>query len=124
MPRKITQTELNRRIDGRLRDGQIGIREARRGEIILIHTEPAIYEIEVVSPACMLVNITSMQDPTFERRKPCRFLGSIWDNVQDITCWEEAPMGVYGTILNNCYLVVELLGRTLVLPKIYFGAHC
>ncbi|MFQ5676887.1 MAG: hypothetical protein ACE5G1_13405 [bacterium] len=92
--------------------------DCRKGERIRILTEPATYEVEILDPSLLIVEISSVQDLDFEDGRICRFMGCLWDNIE-LTRWEDAPMSMFGFLLKDCYPVVELRNRLLTLPKIY-----
>lgn len=110
--------EIHRRIEQAELEGGICVADCRKGEVIKIHTEPVVYELVVVDPSFLMVEVTSVRDPDFTDTRVCRFMGCIWDNMK-IVRWEDAPMGIFGFLLRNCYPVISLQGRLLVLPKIY-----
>ncbi|MDP2598998.1 MAG: hypothetical protein Q8P49_04155 [Candidatus Liptonbacteria bacterium] len=118
MWKKISRHEFDRRMEKKEADGEIVLRDLKRGEVIRVLTEPTTYVFEVVDPGGQLVEVTSLHDPDFFETRVCLFCGSIWDNVE-IGCWSQAPMKVFGCLLRDCYPVVCLGGRFLVLPKIY-----
>ena len=115
---KIPKEETMRRLNKWHADGMIELYDVRKGDVIVVHTEPATYLFTVFNPQTQLVDVASFQDPDFFETQRCIFFGCVWED-QEIESWAKASMKINGCLLKDCYLVLSFNGRATVFPRIY-----
>ncbi len=119
MAEKISAREMHRRLQKLEEEGTFSLSDKAVGEIVTIHTDPATYKLEVVSPRFGHVRITSLQDLDFEKPLLCNFLGSSWDG-ELIANWKKpgASLIIEKRFARDCYPHFEFYRGQFPLPAV------
>lgn len=116
---KISAREMARRLQKLEEEGTFSLSDRAVGEIVTIHTDPATYKLEIVTPGFSHVRITSLQDLEFEKPLLCNFLGSSWDDVS-ISNWKrpDASMIIEKHFARDCYPQFKFFADRFRLPAV------
>ncbi len=115
---KISAVELNKRLESLKKTGYIMTGDARIGEVVTVHTDPAIYHFKILQPGYGFVIVKSLQDKDFLLERTARFYGSIWDDVDVSRYPKNAPMCLTGCFVVGCYPVLKYIKGIVKLPVV------
>lgn len=119
MAEKISAREMNRRLQKLEEEGTFSLSDRKIGEVVKIHTDPAVYRLEIVYPKFGHVRITSLQDENFEKPLLCSFLGSSWEDKQ-ISNWKNPDVSllIEKCFARDCYPHFKFFGEKFRLPAV------